>query len=517
MEYFNKGNFFPPIEHEDRLRRYEENKMLFEGDHKSLVDKYQLNPRGKFYVSINLAGLISKKSADFLIGDGVGISAGREADSPEQKALERIYDENHMDVRLYESALGNSYRGDAFFKVRYGHEIEDVSEGIQVGERSARIESLPAKFVFPETSVYDHKRHVGYHIAIPIRMNFGTRATKMGDWVLEIESHYPNRIDRSVKELQVINTDYEGKPTSWKIGDYVATPETEDTGIGLPLVVHIPNYTTDDIDMGLDDLTELRPLFDELNNRFSQISNILDKHSDPAMAIPYGLMDVDEQGRPIFKVSESKVFEISNTKDIIPQYITWNGQLQEAYTEINHLTNEILTVAEIPEVALGKSDSGTSGSSGIAVRMRMNSLLSKVKRKRMYYDDGLRKLILLAQLLEHESGADVDYEVTTPILTFTDGLPKDETEQTSLYLQKTGGAKLLSQKTAMMEFFGLTEQQAEAEIKRIHEEEDLAREREINSTGDGDVFNQLNSMYDNLSPEELEDKPTEEPEEKETE
>src|SRR5699024_1827187 len=120
----------------------------------------------------------------------------------------------------------------------------------------------------------------------------------------------------------------------------------------------------------------------------------------------------------------------------------------------------------------------------------------KVKRKRMYFNDGVKKLLVLAQLVEHEGGADVDYEVTAPKLTFTDGLPKDMAEQTSIYLQKTGGATLMSRKTAIMELEGLTEEQAEAEIKRSEVEEDTAREREEETKGEGDVFDRLNAMYD---------------------
>lgn len=497
--FFEKGNFYPPVEHEERLQRYEENRLLFEGKHRELVDKYQLNPRGKLYISVNLAGLISKKSADFLLGDGINVSAGKEGNSTEQKALERIYEENMLDVRLYESALGNSYRGDSFFKVRYGYEIEDSELGIQFGEKRAHIESIPAKYVFPDTSAYNNKVKEGYSIAIPIKRKQDRDGTMMGDWMLSLERHYPHSIEYSTMELKVINSDSNGKPTSWKIGDYITQPTTEDTKIPFPLVVHIPNYSTDDSEMGLDDLSELRPMFDELNNRFSQIANILDKHSDPAMAVPADVMEIDEHGRPIFKVAESKVFEIGHKDDIIPQYITWNGQLIEAYSEIDRITKEILTIAEIPEVALGKSEAGTSGSSGIAVRMRMNSLLSKVKRKRLYYDEGLKRLLLIAQLAEHASGAKVDYEVTLPKLVFTDGLPKDMAEETSIHLQKTGGAILKSQKTSMMELEGLTEEQALAEIALIHAEQKEARELEAESTGDGDVFNRLNSMYTDLN------------------
>ena len=495
MKYFEKGNFFPPEEAKERLKRYEENKLLFEGRHRELVDRYNLNPRSRLYISVNLAGLISKKSADFLIGDGITVSAGKDGNSPEQEALERIYESNSLDVRLYESALGNSYRGDSFFKVRYGYEIEGGDERLEIGERMPHIESIPAKYVFPEISDYNAKKHLGYHIAIPMKVKEDRDGKRMGDWELVLESHYPNRILYSRKELKVIRTDYDGTPIEWKIGKLIKEPKEELTGIPFPLIVHIPNYATDDTSLGLDDLTEIRPLFDELNNRLTQIANILDKHSDPAIAIPHDIMEVDDMGRPIFKVSESKVFEVNGKDDIIPQYITWNGQLQEAYSELDRITNEILTVAELPEVALGRSGTGTSGSSGFAIKWRMNSLLSKVKRKRMYYNEGLKQVLLLAQMVEQEAKG-TNYSLTIPKLVFTDGLPKDEAEQTSIYLQKTGGAVLKSRKTALKELEGLTEEQAEAEIAQILLEEKEAREREQETKGDTDLFNKINSLYE---------------------
>ena len=61
----------------------------------------------------------------------------------------------------------------------------------------------------------------------------------------------------------------------------------------------------------------------------------------------------------------------------------------------------LLTNAEIPAIALGKGDSGTSGSSGLAIKFRMNSLLAKINRKRQFYDKGLKELLITAQMLEH--------------------------------------------------------------------------------------------------------------------
>ena len=501
MNLFKKGEVYPPAEHEERIERYEQNKQLFLGQHYDVLKKATSNMNSRFYVSVNLAGIISKKSADFLIGDGVQVSAGKGDNTPEQEALERIYEDNDLDIRLYESALSNSFRGDSFFKVRYGQEFDGaLSE--DVDPFKVIIEPVPAQYVFPEESTTDAKDIVAYHVAVPVRVDESKPSTYANTWKLEIESHYAGRIEYSSYFMKAVRTDINGNPKSFKLGDEIEEERyTEYTDIPAHLIVHIPNYTTDDTYKGIDDLSELKPLFDELNNRFSQVSSIMDKHSDPAMAIPPGIMDVDERGRPIFNVSQTKVFEVDD-RDIIPQYITWNGQLQEAYQEIDLLTNQILAVAELPEVALGMSDTGTSGGSGYSIKWRMNSLLSKVKRKRKYYERGLKQLFLVAQMIEHDRGI-AEYELTVPKFIFSDGLPKDDMEQTNIAIQRTGGAILQSQKSAIMEYRGLNEEQAEAEIKRIEEEQERQRERDM--TGEPSFFNDI------MSDLELEDEEGKEP------
>lgn len=489
---FRQGEFYPPVEDQERIKRYKQNKELFKGNHHDLFRSMNLTRSGRFYLSVNLAGIIVKKSADFLLGDGVTISAGKEEHSNEQEALERLASDNEMDIQLYESALGNSYRGDSFFKVRYGQEHGgDLPSAID--PYKVRIEPVPAEFVFPEESMYSAKKHTAYHIAIPVRHKRNRTGDHWDSWRLEVESHYAGRIEYYTYKMRVIESTTDGKPKVWKIGALVED-DSKATGVNLPLVVHVPNYATDDNALGLDDLTELRSLFDELNNRFTQIASILDKHADPAMAIPDGIMEVDEHGRPFFKVSETKVFEVDK-KDIIPQYITWNGQLQSAYEEIDRLTTQILTIAELPEVALGLGQSGTSGSSGFAIKWRMNSLLSKIKRKRKYYEQGLQRVFLLAQMLEHAHDV-ADYEITKPKFVFSDGLPRDEGEVTSIMLQKTGGAVLKSRKTALMELEGLTEEQAEAEIARIKEEE--SEERAAEPVGTPSFFNDVMDEMEEL-------------------
>jgi SPP1 family phage portal protein len=272
--------------------------------------------------------------------------------------------------------------------------------------------------------------------------------------------------------MRPLNYNLDGEVTSFKItGEFTKDQRTVETGVPMPLIVHVPNYATDDSWEGIDDITELRPIMDEINNRLSQIALILDKHSDPAISVPAGSLQEDADGNPTFRVGLDKVFETMGKDDVKPEYITWDGQLQNAFTELEKLVQYLLTLAEIPEVAIGMGDAGTSGSSGLAIKWRMNSLLAKVNRKRQYYNKGLKRVFMLAQLLEKAVGK-ADYELFTPLINFRDGLPKDEMEMANIVSTRTGGAVTMSQKRALMYLDDMTEEQAEAEMERIKEEEE---------------------------------------------
>ena len=184
-------------------------------------------------------------------------------------------------------------------------------------------------------------------------------------------------------------------------------------------------------------------MFDEINHRISQIANILDKHADPAIAVPAGTMGEDEEGNPVFRVGIDKVFELLGKDDLVPQYITWDGQLQAAFQELEKLIDILLINAEIPSVALGQGDSGTSGSSGLSIKWRMNSLLAKINRKRQYYDKGLKQILYVAQLLEQNRMGVVEYQPTVPKIKFNDGLPDDETEMANVMAIRTAGSQSL--------------------------------------------------------------------------
>lgn len=473
---FRQGEFYPHPNHESRIQRYKDNRKLFLGDHLSVFAKnskrLQHTQKELLYISINLASIISKKSADFLFGESVQVSAGKGDESKEQIALNRITENNDMNIKNYESALANSYRGDSFYKIRVGQEFCGELPP-ELDEYKVIIEAQNAEYVFPETMVGDANTIRAYHIAVPERVDNGINDLDASKWVLHVESHYPGKIEYSKFHLSPVEMTSNGEIVSYKIGAELESERSAvATGVHQPLVVHVPNFGLDDAWNGIDDITEHRSILDEINNRISQISDILDKHADAPIAVPLGTLREDSNGNVVYNVAQEKVFEIAGKDDVIPQYITNSNPLvDQAFKELEMLIDLLLSVAEIPSVALGRNDSGTSGSSGLAIKWRMNSLLSKINRKRQYYEKGLKRVYVLAQLLENAVGIDT-YNVTIPKLKFKNGLPKDAMEEANIMAIRTGGKPTLSQKTAMMQLDDLTEEQVESELERMEAPEE---------------------------------------------
>ncbi|NYV68920.1 phage portal protein [Bacillus sp. Gen3] len=470
MSFFQEGDYYPPLEHQERIERYRKNKLIFKGNHYQVFNTERLTDAQNqlVFIASNLAGLVCKKSADFLFGETPVFSAGTDDNSKEQKAIERLVEDNDINITNYESALSNAYRGDSFYKIRWGQKYGGLLDET-IDPFRVFIEAQKAEYVFPETLPGDSTQIFAYHIAVPsVIENTGDQV-----WVLNVESHYPGRIEYSKYSISPFKySRYENAVVEWKIDAEIGDREVVETGVSFPLVVHVPNYSTDDDWQGIDDISENEAIFAEIDNRLSKIAEILDKHSDPAMAVPAGTLVENEKGEPVFHAGRDKIFEVMDKSEVIPQYITWNGQLEAAFKELALLLDHLLLVSELPPVALGKTDSGTSGSSGFAIKWRMNSLLAKINRKRQYYNKALKHVLFIAQLLEHaKADKRPEYDITRPKIKFKDGLPDDEMEQATIAQVRTGGKATQSQLSAIMEVNGFTEEQARIELERIREEE----------------------------------------------
>ncbi|MFD9628666.1 phage portal protein [Peribacillus muralis] len=485
---FEVGELYPSPLHVARIKRYRDNKKIVKGDSLEVLKKHypELNEtyRNTLFVGINLPGIIAKKSADFLFGESAIYSAGKKDNSPEQKVIDELVDRNELNILNYESALSNAYRGDSFYKVRYGQEFNGILPK-EVDEFRVIIEAQNPEYVFPETLQGDANKVLAYHVAFPVQVQANS-----DDWILKVESHYPGFISYREYVVSPMIVNLDGEVEQFSIdAEIIERRKDIKTGVPHNLIIHVPNYATDDSWEGIDDISEHYALLAEISGRISQIKDILDKHSNPAMIVPMGTLDEDENGQPQFRVGIDKVFEVMDKTEVEPKYLVWNGQLENAFKALEKNIELLLSMSEIPLVALGAGDAGTSGSSGLSIKFRMSSMISKVNRKRQYYEKALKRVFLVAQKLDQVAKGvrkeALDYELSPIKIHFGDGLPNDELEQVTIYSTRLAGMPTISQKSAIMKLDGLSSEQADAEIERMKEEQEAAME-----SVDASVFNE---------------------------
>jgi hypothetical protein len=446
---------FPNDKERARLDDYEYYRKLFMGKHfeafriKIDDEKYNRAYARLRYVVVNFAGLLSKIMADMLFSEPPTIKVPK----GDQDWVDAFWRENKMDVQCYESALGNSYNGDALFKLRAGlrHKGEE-------GESTVICEDVTPKIYFPKIDGFNVR-------AEPDKVDLKWTFTYGDDTYLRVETHETGKITNKIFEMKGDQIMAEVSPALVGMSDM--KPE-EATNIDDLLVTHVANWKTGDRHFGLSDYHDLDYLFFALNNRVSKIDNILDKHGDPILMVPPGVLD--EKGSVNKKALG--VIEVSEGENNKPEYIVWDASLQSAFTEVEKLVDFLYLTAEISPDLLGLGQ-GTSDS-GRALKFKLMRTLAKASRKRLYYDQAIKDIVYKAQVFAKANNLTIDGkalqgEPTKPEIDWQDGLPIDNTElQADIIAAIDAGIK--SKLQAVMELDQVDEKAAQKILDDIETE-----------------------------------------------
>ncbi len=449
---------FPDAAAALRLSLYNYYELLFLGQH---YDAFNLRiASGEYskaysklrYVMANFAGLVSKVVADMLFSEQVTIKAP----DGDQEFIEGLWHDNDLDIQCYESALSNSYEGDALFKLRVGKRHPNDEEN------SVIIEDITPKIYFPVTDPFNTR-------AEPLQQVLAWVFKKGEKRYLRKEIHEPGIIRNEVYEM-------EGITVKTQVGlDILGIPgllPVEDTGIDDSLLVHIPNWKVGNRSFGISDYYDLDTLFYAINNRMTKVDSILDKHSDPILLVPTGILD--EKGN----VDKKKigVIEIKEGENNKPEYVVWDASLENAFKAIEKDVELLMMVAEISPDVFGMGQG--QADSGRALKYKLLRTIAKVARKKLYYYRGLQKVLYVAQKLAKEYGVKIEGkalagEPVKPDLRFADGLPIDESEQV---INETAAidAGITSTKDAIMRVYNVDEATAKKQVEEINKEKMVA-------------------------------------------
>ncbi len=446
LDFLSTGKPWPPPSEMERLTRYNQNRLLFEGKHEQVFKDWirllREDQQATLEMVLNWHKRITLLFADLLLGEPPKIIAG-ERGSEGQVSVERLIDENDLFNVCYEVALDVSRYGTGLFKVRY--------------DGRAIIESQQPVVWFPVVAPDNLKEvtaHVlGYDYEADEPGAFGRRVKRQ---YLKTELHEKGKITTTLYLLK-----------GGTIGEIVEQEEAN-TGVDEFLVVPVNNILTTDRVTGLDDYSELDSIIQELEIRVAQISRILDKHADPNMYGPDTALEQDPKtGEWTFR-GGGKYFTVG-PDDKPPGYVTWDGQLEAAFRQIDFLMEQLYILSETSAAAFGQLKSGLA-ESGTALRRLMMAPLAKVNRIRMRFDPALKEVLWLASALEKAQGMAGAVLLENIHIDWKDGLPDDEQELTQNEVQRyTAG--LTSLESSLRRLYGLEGQALQEEIDRIRGEQ----------------------------------------------
>ncbi|MBA1336720.1 MAG: hypothetical protein HPY66_3155 [Firmicutes bacterium] len=445
LDFLQPGKPWPPPTEAERLERYAQNKLLFEGKHEQVFQDWirllREDQQATLEIVLNWHKRLALLFADLLLGEPPMITVG-DKDSPEQQTVERIIEDNGLMNVAYEVALDVSRYGTGLFKVRY--------------DGRAIIEGQQPAIWFPVAKPDNIKDIVAHVLAYTYETE---EKTLIGTRKL-------NHLKAEIHERGKLTT------ITYLLKDGVISAEEnrdeQETGVNEFLIVPVNNVLTTDRVTGLDDYSDLNSIIQELETRVAQISRILDKHADPNMYGPDIALEQDPATGQWGYRGGGKYFPVSQGEQP-PGYVTWDGQLEAAFKEIDLLMEQLYILSETSAAAFGQLKQGLA-ESGSALRRLMVAPLAKVNRIRMRFDPALKKVLRLASLLEKAQGMAGAVELENIHITWNDGLPDDDVETTQNETQRyTAG--LTSLESSLRRLYGLEGQALQEEIERIRGEQ----------------------------------------------
>lgn len=475
-----KGVEFPYKNHKDRIISYDYYMRIFLGQHYeafgAFIDNDQYNKNyGKLrYVMVNFAGLISKIIADMLFSEPIKINVP----DGDQGFVDALVYENNLHTQLYENALTNSALGDGLFKLRVGPRRE--------GDKSTVIiEDTTPTIYYPTIDGYNVRAEpTAQELAWIVQVDDKTK-------YLRREIHSAGLIQNKVNKMEGNKIGAEVAPNT--IGLKLSTETKVLTNRSL--IIHIANWKFGANWSGISDYFDLTSLFYAINNRMTKIDNVLDKHTDPILMVPSGILD--EKGQ--VKKKALGVIEVAEGEDQKPEYIVWDASLDNAFKQIEKLVEFMYMIGEVSPDVLGMGK-GMSDS-GRALKFKLMRTIAKTARKKLYYDRAIKEMIYTAQLLAKEyklevGGKTLKGEPVIPEIQWADGLPVDETEQMNNETTAVDSG-LTTRKEAIKRIYGVDDETAEQIVKDSDKEMSVKMPKIGNIFGDNQDNNPDNNPDNN--------------------
>jgi len=347
-----------------RLRRYNEYWRFFMGQHWSFTRE-----DGEPLVTMNYCRRIVLKIADWLVGAGMNIDVPPVFVNHTKVVLDDTWKDNLRNLWLYNMAIQGGVTGDVFALVTYAEPTPSARRRNPHTQGRIWIQLLNSEQVFCTWDPMNKDNLLQVRIET-IYYDTLAAAQQLPDNSNSQRQLHVRRFTQIITRDRIIEQ-FQG-----------AEPVARENVLGEIALVHIKNQPVPGEFYGLSDIDGVVELNRELNEKSTDMSDIINYHA-----------------MPITVITGAKVGELERS----PKQI-WSGLPADADVKnlqmdapsgsmdyIKMIREVLLEMSNVPEGSLGKQQQ-ISNTSGVALHVQYQPLVEIRDRKRPFYQTGLEEV-----------------------------------------------------------------------------------------------------------------------------
>ena len=215
---------------------------------------------------------------------------------------------------------------------------------------------------------------------------------------------------------------------------------------------------------GTSALQPIAPIVFTIENRLSTENYVVDNHGKPLMLVSQQLMGTNENtGEYYLKVIDNKYIINKGLDDNKPEYLTWDGKLENSKTIRDDLLEEFYSLTEMGKTFLSGEYKGNISEESLNNLIK-GAIDRGVRDLNDLWYDIVRSLYMLCRL------NNIDVNIEDININFNIGRV-DDTKQLSEICETLDRVKLFSKETLLNKFWGYSSEDAQAEFERIAKEQ----------------------------------------------
>lgn len=339
--------------HGPRLNRYSSAWAWYLGHHWSYRREMG---ESQFYM--NYVRTMSDYITNFCFGKGVQFKTPEQNNAIIPHLLDDVWNtHNNKHKVLWEMGQLAGVTGDCFVKVAYEEPFVDTA-GIP-HEGRIRVIPLNPAHCFPEYHPHDRDRIIRFKLKYRF---WGTSA----EGTRQVYTFTEILTDETIQ--QFINDEL--------IDEYQNV-------IGSVPVVHIANVSISSSPWGQSDIWDVIPLNRELNEKMTEVSDIINYHAAPVTIITGAKASQLERGPKKVWAGLPKDAQVFNLES--------RGEMAGALEYIQFIKRTMHEITGIPEAALGQFQP-VSNTSGVALAIQYQPLMNRYQMKKIHFTKGLERI-----------------------------------------------------------------------------------------------------------------------------